>query len=132
AYIVGVVGHPYLTTWLPLWLTMPSYTSTTPAVLAVGFYIIFFALFSICRLIYVLTLTTEHITEKKATLVKYVGGYMYSLYRHTLFDVFYNDDRVVEIIANANPFELVDLTQNNDIEVEFTYSVKWNETSTSF
>ncbi|RWW56287.1 hypothetical protein BHE74_00037011 [Ensete ventricosum] len=35
AYIVGVVDHPYLTTWSPLWLTMPSYTSTTPAVLAV-------------------------------------------------------------------------------------------------
>ncbi|RZR82501.1 hypothetical protein BHM03_00008943 [Ensete ventricosum] len=34
AYIVGVVGHPYLATLLPLWLTMPSYTSTTPAVLA--------------------------------------------------------------------------------------------------
>ncbi|RZR86395.1 hypothetical protein BHM03_00013582, partial [Ensete ventricosum] len=35
AYIVGVVDHPYLATWLPLWLTMPSYTSTTPAVLTV-------------------------------------------------------------------------------------------------
>ncbi|RWW11570.1 hypothetical protein GW17_00024810 [Ensete ventricosum] len=35
AYIVGVVGHPYLATLLPLWLTMSSYTSTTPAVLAV-------------------------------------------------------------------------------------------------
>ncbi|RWW75089.1 hypothetical protein BHE74_00016912 [Ensete ventricosum] len=35
-YIVGVVDHPYLTTWLPLWLTMSSYTSTTPAVLAPG------------------------------------------------------------------------------------------------
>ncbi|RRT72878.1 hypothetical protein B296_00030262 [Ensete ventricosum] len=34
AYIVGVVDHPYLATWLPLWLTMPSYTSTTPVVLA--------------------------------------------------------------------------------------------------
>ncbi|RZS01943.1 hypothetical protein BHM03_00031904 [Ensete ventricosum] len=34
-YIVGVVDHPYLATWLPLWLTMPSYTSTTPVVLAV-------------------------------------------------------------------------------------------------
>ncbi|RZS15968.1 hypothetical protein BHM03_00047895 [Ensete ventricosum] len=33
AYIVGVVDHPYLTTWLPLWLTMPSYISTTPVVL---------------------------------------------------------------------------------------------------
>ncbi|RWW14273.1 hypothetical protein GW17_00021970 [Ensete ventricosum] len=36
AYIVGVVGHPYLTTWLPLWLTMLLHTSTMPAVLAVG------------------------------------------------------------------------------------------------
>ncbi|RWW44734.1 hypothetical protein BHE74_00049483, partial [Ensete ventricosum] len=36
AYIVSVVGHPYLTTLLPLWLTMSSYPSTTPIVLAVG------------------------------------------------------------------------------------------------
>ncbi|RZR86039.1 hypothetical protein BHM03_00013163, partial [Ensete ventricosum] len=35
AYIVGVVGHSYLATLLPLWLTMSSYPSTTPAVLAV-------------------------------------------------------------------------------------------------
>ncbi|RWV98613.1 hypothetical protein GW17_00038523 [Ensete ventricosum] len=35
AYIVGVVYHPYLATWLPLWLTIPSYTSTTSVVLAV-------------------------------------------------------------------------------------------------
>ncbi|RWV87250.1 hypothetical protein GW17_00050776 [Ensete ventricosum] len=36
AYIVGVVDHPYLTTWLPLWLTMMSHTSTMPVVLVVG------------------------------------------------------------------------------------------------
>ncbi|RRT48455.1 hypothetical protein B296_00020423 [Ensete ventricosum] len=34
AYIVGVVDHSYLATWLPLWLTMSSYTSTMPVVLA--------------------------------------------------------------------------------------------------
>ncbi|RRT39771.1 hypothetical protein B296_00052274 [Ensete ventricosum] len=34
AYIVDVVGHPYLATLMPLWLTMPSYTSPTPVVLA--------------------------------------------------------------------------------------------------
>ncbi|RWV88014.1 hypothetical protein GW17_00049937 [Ensete ventricosum] len=34
AYIVDVVDHLYLATWLPLWLTMPSYTSTMPVVLA--------------------------------------------------------------------------------------------------
>ncbi|RWW49568.1 hypothetical protein BHE74_00044243 [Ensete ventricosum] len=36
AYIVGAIGHPYLATLLPLCLTMPSYPSTTPVVLAVG------------------------------------------------------------------------------------------------
>ncbi|RWW36417.1 hypothetical protein BHE74_00058568, partial [Ensete ventricosum] len=34
AFIVVVVGHSYLVTLLPLWLTMSSYPSTTPAVLA--------------------------------------------------------------------------------------------------
>ncbi|RWV91987.1 hypothetical protein GW17_00045683 [Ensete ventricosum] len=34
AYIVSVVGHPYLATLLPLWLTIPSYPFTTPAILA--------------------------------------------------------------------------------------------------
>ncbi|RWW38809.1 hypothetical protein BHE74_00055917 [Ensete ventricosum] len=34
-YIVGVVGHPYLATLLSLWLTMSSYPSTTPVILAV-------------------------------------------------------------------------------------------------
>ncbi|RWW69214.1 hypothetical protein BHE74_00023204 [Ensete ventricosum] len=35
AYIVSVVDHPYLATRLPLWLTLSSYASTTPVVLAV-------------------------------------------------------------------------------------------------
>ncbi|RWW02996.1 hypothetical protein GW17_00033887 [Ensete ventricosum] len=35
AFIVSVVGHSYLVTLLPLWLTMSSYPSTTPVVLAV-------------------------------------------------------------------------------------------------
>ncbi|RZS13559.1 hypothetical protein BHM03_00045170 [Ensete ventricosum] len=34
AFIVSVVGHSYLVTLLPLWLTMSSYPSTTLAVLA--------------------------------------------------------------------------------------------------
>ncbi|RWW50941.1 hypothetical protein BHE74_00042758 [Ensete ventricosum] len=35
AFIVSAVGHSYLISLLPLLLTMPSYLSTTPAVLAV-------------------------------------------------------------------------------------------------
>ncbi|RRT48274.1 hypothetical protein B296_00028274 [Ensete ventricosum] len=34
AYIVGVVDHLYLATRLPMWLTLSSYASTMPAVLA--------------------------------------------------------------------------------------------------
>ncbi|RZR76636.1 hypothetical protein BHM03_00001478 [Ensete ventricosum] len=34
-YIVGVVDHMYLATRLPLWLTLSSYASTTPVVVAV-------------------------------------------------------------------------------------------------
>ncbi|RWW04214.1 hypothetical protein GW17_00032572 [Ensete ventricosum] len=43
AYIVGVVDHPYLAIWLPLWLTMPSYTSTTPASLRPRNHVILYA-----------------------------------------------------------------------------------------
>ncbi|RZR97940.1 hypothetical protein BHM03_00027224 [Ensete ventricosum] len=35
AYIVSVVDYSYLATRLPLWLTLSSYASTTPTVLAV-------------------------------------------------------------------------------------------------
>ncbi|RRT35967.1 hypothetical protein B296_00045058 [Ensete ventricosum] len=35
AFIVSVIGHSYLISLLPLFLTIPSYLSTTPAVLAV-------------------------------------------------------------------------------------------------
>ncbi|RWW13748.1 hypothetical protein GW17_00022523 [Ensete ventricosum] len=38
-YIVGVVDHPYLAIRLPLWLTLPSYASPTPVVLAVSYLI---------------------------------------------------------------------------------------------
>ncbi|RWW69301.1 hypothetical protein BHE74_00023110 [Ensete ventricosum] len=34
AFIVSVIGHSYLVSLLPLLLTIPSYLSTTPAVLA--------------------------------------------------------------------------------------------------
>ncbi|RRT57372.1 hypothetical protein B296_00030647, partial [Ensete ventricosum] len=34
AFIVSVVGHSYLVTLLPLWLTISLYPSTTPVILA--------------------------------------------------------------------------------------------------
>ncbi|GAB4859787.1 Cellular adhesion and filamentous growth protein [Ancistrocladus abbreviatus] len=41
-------------------------------------------------------------------------------------------DRVIEINAQSDPNVLVDLTENREVDVEFTYIVKWKETDTSF
>jgi len=56
----------------------------------------------------------------------------YFLYRHLRFDVLYNRDRVIEINVHADPNALVDLTEDREVEVEFSYSVKWKETETPF
>ncbi|RWW41548.1 hypothetical protein BHE74_00052952 [Ensete ventricosum] len=63
---------------------------------------------------------------------KDLGDYKYYLYRHIHFDVLYNGDRVIEITVHTDPSALVDLTEDREIEVDFTYSVKWKETSTPF
>lgn len=56
----------------------------------------------------------------------------YLLYTHLLFDVLYNDDRVIEIKVAADKSSSVDLTEDKDIQVEFQYSVKWKETKKPF
>jgi len=44
----------------------------------------------------------------------------------------YNNDRVIEIIVRTDPIFTVDITEDKEIEVVFTYSVKWVETQTPF
>ncbi|RRT70942.1 hypothetical protein B296_00008614, partial [Ensete ventricosum] len=46
AYIVGIVDHLYLATRLPLWLTLPSYTSIMPVILAASKFAFVFLLVS--------------------------------------------------------------------------------------
>ncbi|XP_078444852.1 endomembrane protein 70 protein family [Wolffia australiana] len=58
--------------------------------------------------------------------------YKYGLYRHVVFDVLYNSDRVIEITVRTDHTALVDVTEDAELTVEFTYSVKWKETSTPF
>lgn len=58
--------------------------------------------------------------------------FKYFLFKHINFDVLYNNDRVIEINAYTDPNALVDITEDQDIEVEFFYSVKWKETTTPF
>lgn len=58
--------------------------------------------------------------------------YRYYLYKHIQFDVLYNNDRVIEINARMDPHSVIDLTEDKEVDVEFTYSVKWKETDIAF
>jgi len=56
----------------------------------------------------------------------------YFLYRHLHLDIFYNNHHVIEIHVPMDPNEGVDITEDREIEVEFTYSVMWRGTRTPF
>uniref|UniRef100_A0A0D6QSK4 Transmembrane 9 superfamily member n=1 Tax=Araucaria cunninghamii TaxID=56994 RepID=A0A0D6QSK4_ARACU len=56
----------------------------------------------------------------------------YLLYRHLQFTILYNNDRVIEIGVQTDPQYTVDITDDNEIDVEFTYSVKWAQTDIPF
>ncbi|KAL9255197.1 Transmembrane 9 superfamily member 3-like protein [Drosera capensis] len=58
--------------------------------------------------------------------------YKYYLYKHIHFDILYNKDRVIEITVHTEPNSLIDITENKEVDVEFTYSVKWKKTDTAF
>ncbi|XP_047330739.1 transmembrane 9 superfamily member 3-like [Impatiens glandulifera] len=60
------------------------------------------------------------------------SGFKYSLFQHIHFDVSYNKDRVIEVNARMDPHSVVDLTEDKEVEVEFTYTVKWRETDIPF
>ncbi|XP_047089980.1 transmembrane 9 superfamily member 3-like [Lolium rigidum] len=56
----------------------------------------------------------------------------YYLYKHIIFDILYNGDRVIEINVHTDQSALVDLTDDTERDVEFLYTVKWKETATPF
>lgn len=58
--------------------------------------------------------------------------YKYYLYNHIHFDIFYNMDRVIEITARMDPRYVLDLTEDREVDAEFTYTVKWKETDILF
>ncbi|KAG6720659.1 hypothetical protein I3843_03G072800 [Carya illinoinensis] len=58
--------------------------------------------------------------------------YKYYLTKHLQFDILYNKDRVIEIGVKSDPDALVDLTEDKEVDLELTYSVKWKETDTPF
>lgn len=56
-------------------------------------------------------------------------GPKYFLFTHVHFDALYNGNQIIEIHAFSHPSHVVDVTEDADFEVGFTYSVFWNETS---
>ncbi|XP_057974782.1 transmembrane 9 superfamily member 5-like [Malania oleifera] len=56
----------------------------------------------------------------------------YYLFKHVRFDAFYNGNQIIEIRAFSDPNYVVDISEDTEINVEFSYSVFWNATSTRF
>nr|XP_043613334.1 transmembrane 9 superfamily member 2-like [Erigeron canadensis] len=59
-------------------------------------------------------------------------GNMYFLYKHFDFEVRYNKDRVIEVNLRTSPNLLANVTEDKEVVVDFTYSVKWLVTQQSF
>ncbi|WMV13380.1 hypothetical protein MTR67_006765 [Solanum verrucosum] len=51
--------------------------------------------------------------------------YKYFLYKHIHFDIHYNMDCVIEITARMDPHLVLDITEDREVDVEFTYTAKW-------
>ncbi|KAG5561093.1 hypothetical protein RHGRI_004195 [Rhododendron griersonianum] len=64
----------------------------------------------------------------------YNGGIVeqYHLFTHLEFEILYNKGHVIEITLRTNPNSVVDLTEDEEVDVEFTYTVRWKETDNLF
>ena len=60
------------------------------------------------------------------------NGPKYYVFKHVQFDALYNEDRIIEIRAFSDPNHAVDITDETEIDIKFTYSVSWNATSREF
>lgn len=68
---------------------------------------------------------------KVEKLVK-TGVRKYYLFTHFHFDLFYNQDKVIEINVSSDPMRTVDITTGDSLAVQFSFSVKWKETAITY
>lgn len=66
------------------------------------------------------------------SLNPYMKGTRFYLFTHVQLDVLYNGNNVIEVRAFSDPNHVVDITEDTETDVTFTYSVNWNATSTQF
>lgn len=62
---------------------------------------------------------------------EYPSKNRYFIFTHKHFEVLYNKDRVIEVFVRTDTELLADVT-DEEVDVEFRYSVKWKETTTPF
>ncbi|KAF5841834.1 putative transporter [Dunaliella salina] len=56
----------------------------------------------------------------------------YFLFTHFHYDLLYNKNNVIEVDVSSDPLRTVDITSASEMEVEFSYSVKWRETKITY
>lgn len=56
----------------------------------------------------------------------------YLLFKHIHFEILYNGNRVIEINVQTDPNLSVDITEDKEVDVEFSYSVAWRKTEIPF
>ncbi|KAL5570845.1 hypothetical protein UlMin_020442 [Ulmus minor] len=61
-----------------------------------------------------------------------MDSYRYLLYKHIDFDIFFNKDSVVKINARTDPIHMVDLTEDKELCIEFSYSSRWEDSNITF
>jgi ATP-dependent Zn protease len=54
------------------------------------------------------------------------------LFTHVHFDVMYNGDRVVEISVRTDPNKAVDISEEKDTQVKFSFSAQWSPTTKTY
>ncbi|XP_022944791.1 transmembrane 9 superfamily member 5-like isoform X1 [Cucurbita moschata] len=59
-------------------------------------------------------------------------GPKYYLFTHIQFDASFNRNQIVEVNAFSDPNHVIDITDDVELDVRFTYSIFWNETSAEY
>ena len=54
------------------------------------------------------------------------------LFKHIHFEILYNKDRIIDVFVRNNPNAVVELTEDKEVDVDFTYSAKWIPTDIPF
>eukprot|EP01025_Chloroclados_australasicus_P021661 TRINITY_DN2271_c0_g1_i1.p1 TRINITY_DN2271_c0_g1~~TRINITY_DN2271_c0_g1_i1.p1 ORF type:complete len:602 (-),score=61.60 TRINITY_DN2271_c0_g1_i1:553-2358(-) len=77
------------------------------------------------------------IGKVEKTLQKGGQEYSYYLFTHIHFEIHYNEDQIIEINVSTDPAQAIDISEDSmgneqELKVEFTYSVKWASTTIPF